>query len=50
MAKLLKKVRRIRWPATRGGYAAGDKTISQLKPPPKGPGAGVKRAPGSATS
>jgi hypothetical protein len=50
VVKLLKKVRRIRWPATRGGYPAGNKTISELKPPPKGPGAGVKRPPESATS
>lgn len=25
-----------------GGYSAGEKPVSQLKPPPAGPGAGAK--------
>jgi hypothetical protein len=29
---------------TRGGYPAGDKLISELKPPPPGPAPGVKAA------
>lgn len=32
---------------TRGGYPAGDKLVSELKPPPPGPAPGAKR-PGSA--
>lgn len=28
--------------ATRGGYPAGDKLVSELSPPPKGPGPGAK--------
>jgi hypothetical protein len=34
---------------TRGGYPAGDKLISELKPPPPGPAPGGKR-PGSDSS
>jgi predicted DNA binding CopG/RHH family protein len=30
--------------AVRGGYASGSKPVSELKPPPKTPGAGSKRA------
>jgi hypothetical protein len=28
--------------ATRGGYPAGDKLVSELSPPPKGPAPGEK--------
>jgi hypothetical protein len=43
MGRFLKALR-LRWlPATRGGYPASGKTISDLKPPPKGPGPGGKR-------
>ncbi len=45
MGKLLRALRRKRLPATRGGYSSGPKTVSELKPPPKGPGPGVKLAP-----
>jgi hypothetical protein len=31
----------------RGGYPAGDKLVSELGPPPTGPGAGVKSRPSS---
>jgi len=31
----------------RGGYEAGSKLVSELKPPPKTPGAGSKPAAGS---
>jgi hypothetical protein len=43
MGRLLKALRRKWLPATRGGYPAHGKTISELKPPPKGPGPGGKR-------
>jgi hypothetical protein len=31
----------------RGGYPAGDKLVSELKPPPPGPAPGSKRPAGS---
>ena len=31
----------------KGGYPAGDKLVSDLAPPPKGPGAGAKPSDGS---
>ena len=31
----------------KGGYPAGDKLVSELAPPPKGPGAGAKPSDGS---
>ena len=31
----------------RGGYAAGSKLISELKPPPPGPAPGSKKPPAS---
>ena len=31
---------------TRGGYPAGDKLVSELKPPPSGPAPGAKRPDG----
>ena len=38
--------------ATRGGYPAGDKLVSELSPPPKGPGPGArpKEQPGKGRS
>ena len=33
----------------RGGYESGSKKATELAPPPKGPGAGVKPAPAENT-
>jgi hypothetical protein len=50
MGRLPKKRPAKRAVATRGGYPSGEKTLSELKPPPKGPGAGVKRPPEPSTN
>ena len=34
----------------RGGYSAGDKLVSELKPPPSGPATGAKPAKSSGQS
>jgi hypothetical protein len=41
--------RKTDWPDGRGGYPAGDKLVSDLGPPPSGPGAGAKPKPSSAS-
>jgi hypothetical protein len=34
----------------RGGYPSGSKPVTQLKPPPKGPGVGSRPSPSTAAS
>jgi len=45
MAKKTNKAKKSSSFEKRGGYSSGPKPVSQLKPPPKRPGAGSKPKP-----